>query len=248
MILKRTLTFENQNLKRCKIDSEIDYGSKKGEIMVYKKRQRASVDQPCTEPEVLTSSSSSLTSKEESQLGSDQSKSSRGRVRAVPSRFSDSVVGSWKTSRRKVESTESSHDDDIYLEKKVKGFSGSSKLNRSKASKLFPRKDNGDSSEVDFDGWDVKISMLSSSDDANSGMLKKSVATRKGVYKPEDFTVGDLVWAKCGKKFPAWPAVVIDPLSQAPTAVLKHCVPGAICVMFFGYSKNGTQRVRYYSL
>ncbi|XP_010469021.1 PREDICTED: histone-lysine N-methyltransferase ATX3-like isoform X1 [Camelina sativa] len=243
MILKRTLkTFENQNLKRCKIDSEIDYGSKKGEIMVYKKRQRASVDQPCSEPEGLTSSSSSCLT---TQPGSDQSKSSRGRVRVVPSRFNDSVVGSWKVSSRKVESTtESSHDDDMYSGKKAKGFSGSSKLNRSKAAKLVvPRKDNGDSSEVDFDGWDVQIPMVSSSDDANSGMLKKkSDATRKGVYKPEDFTVGDLVWAKCGKKFPAWPAVVIDPLSQAPTPVLKHCVPGAICVMFFGYSKNGTQR------
>ncbi|KAG7561702.1 Zinc finger PHD-finger [Arabidopsis thaliana x Arabidopsis arenosa] len=242
MILKRTLTFENQNLKRCKIDSEIDYGSKKGEIMVYKKRQRATVDQPCSrEPEVHTSSSSSLTSKE-SQPCSDQSKSSRGRVRAVPSRFKDSIVGTWKSSRRKEESTESSHDDDVTLGKKVKGFSGSSKLNRSKDSKLFPRKDNGDSSEVDCDYWDVKISMLSSSDDANFGIPKKSYASRKGVYKPEEFTVGDLVWAKCGKRFPAWPAVVIDPISQAPDGVLKHCVPGAICVMFFGYSKDGTQR------
>ncbi|AEE80251.1 unnamed protein product [Arabidopsis thaliana] len=242
MILKRTLTtFENQNLKRCKIDSEIEYGRKKGEIIVYKKRQRATVDQPCSkEPELLTSSSSSLTSKEESQqVCSDQSKSSRGRVRAVPSRFKDSIVGTWKSSRRKGESTESSHDDDdVSLGKKVKGFSGSSKLHRSKDSKVFPRKDNGDSSEVDCDYWDVQISY----DDANFGMPKKSDASRKGVYKPEEFTVGDLVWAKCGKRFPAWPAVVIDPISQAPDGVLKHCVPGAICVMFFGYSKDGTQR------
>ncbi|EFH54655.1 hypothetical protein ARALYDRAFT_907712 [Arabidopsis lyrata subsp. lyrata] len=208
------------NLKRCKIDSEIEYGSKKGEIMVYKKRQRATVDQPCSrEPEVHTSSSSSLTSKESQQVCSDHSKSSRGRVRAVPSRFKDSIVGSWKSSRRKEESTDSSHDDDVNLGKKVKGFSGSPKLHRSKDSKLFPHKDNGDSSEVDCDYWDVKISMLSSSDDANSGMPKKS-----DVYKP------------------AWPAMVVDPISQAPDGVLKHCVPGAICVMFFGYSKNGTQR------
>ncbi|CAE6079104.1 unnamed protein product [Arabidopsis arenosa] len=211
MILKRTLTFENQNLKRCKIDSEIDYGSKKGEIMVYKKRQRATVDQPCSrEPELLTSSSSSLTSKE-SQPCSDQSKSSRGRVRAVPSRFKDSIVGSWKSSRRIL----------VMM-----------------TTYLWGR------SEVDCDYWDVKISMLSSADDARSGTPKKSDVTRKGVYKPEEFTVGDLVWAKCGKRFPAWPAVVIDPISQAPDGVLKHCVPGAICVMFFGYSKNGTQTTR----
>ncbi|XP_022156553.1 histone-lysine N-methyltransferase ATX3 [Momordica charantia] len=65
---------------------------------------------------------------------------------------------------------------------------------------------------------------------------------RRDIYKPEEFALGDLVWAKCGKKYPAWPAVVIDPFLQAPESVLKSCVAGAICVMFFGYSKNGTQR------
>ncbi|CAH2063183.1 unnamed protein product [Thlaspi arvense] len=287
MILKRTVTFENQNLKRCKIDSEIDDGSKKGEIMVYRKRQRASVDQPCREPDDLTRSAGSLTGKEsplgsltgkesplgsltgkESPLGSEQSKSSRGRVRVVPSRFNDSIVDAWGNRRRKVELKESSHDDDIHVVKKVKGGhgksaeNGSSKFHHlSKGSKLFPRKDDGDSSEGGFGDWgnekdaNIGISMLSSSDDASSfsvrgrerfyaesGMQKGPAAMRKGVYKPEDFAVGDLVWAKCGKKFPAWPAKVIDPVSQAPDAVLKHCVPGSLCVMFFGHSKNGTQR------
>ncbi|KAL5796020.1 hypothetical protein ACOSQ2_000840 [Xanthoceras sorbifolium] len=65
---------------------------------------------------------------------------------------------------------------------------------------------------------------------------------RKDVYKPEDFALDDLVWAKCGRTYPAWPAIVIDPIVQAPEAVLRCCVPGALCVMFFGYSKNGTQR------
>lgn len=266
MILKRTLTFENQNLKRCKIDSEIDYGSKKGEIIVYRKRQRATVDEPCKEPEDRTSSAGSLTSKE-SHLGSDQSNnmSSRGRVRVIPSRFNDSVVGAWKTKSRKVESMESSHEEDKTLVKKVKGGhdkNGSSKLHLNKGTKLFSRQDNEDSSEVDFEDWNsekdanVRSSMLSSSDDANSlpvRGIKKSygrfnladTSTKKGVYKPEDFEVGDLVWAKCGKRFPAWPAKVIDPISEAPTSVLKHSVPGSLCVMFYGHSKNGTHRVRY---
>ncbi|GLT79768.1 hypothetical protein SLA2020_512450 [Shorea laevis] len=65
---------------------------------------------------------------------------------------------------------------------------------------------------------------------------------RKEVYKLEDFSLGDIVWAKCGKRYPTWPAIVIDPILQAPESVLSCCVPGAICVMFFGYSKNGTQR------
>lgn len=72
---------------------------------------------------------------------------------------------------------------------------------------------------------------------------KEKKKKRKDVYKPEDFALGDLVWAKCGRSYPAWPAVVIDPILQAPEAVLRCCVPGCLCVMFFGYSKNGTQRV-----
>ncbi|XP_038709358.1 histone-lysine N-methyltransferase ATX3-like [Tripterygium wilfordii] len=65
---------------------------------------------------------------------------------------------------------------------------------------------------------------------------------KKDSYRPEDFALGDLVWAKCGKRFPAWPAVVIDPILEAPESVLRCCVPGALCVMFFGFSKNGKQR------
>lgn len=62
---------------------------------------------------------------------------------------------------------------------------------------------------------------------------------RKDWYELDYFVSGDLVWAKSGKKYPAWPAIVIDPLSEAPELVLKACVPGTICVMYFGYGKNG---------
>ncbi|KAG4916643.1 hypothetical protein JHK87_054200 [Glycine soja] len=52
---------------------------------------------------------------------------------------------------------------------------------------------------------------------------------KKDIFKLDDFVLGDIVWAKCGKKHPAWPAVVIDPLLQAPKSVLSCCVPGALC-------------------
>ncbi|OWM68654.1 hypothetical protein CDL15_Pgr023619 [Punica granatum] len=71
---------------------------------------------------------------------------------------------------------------------------------------------------------------------------KGDVEMKKEVYRPEDFTVGDILWAKCGKKYPAWPAIVIDPWVSAPDSVLRCSVPGSLCVMFFGFSKNGTQR------
>lgn len=73
--------------------------------------------------------------------------------------------------------------------------------------------------------------------------VRENGEKRKDYYFPEEFGLGDIVWAKSGKKFPAWPAVVIDPMHQAPEMVLDSCIPGAICVMFFGYSGNGKERV-----
>ncbi|KAE9464708.1 hypothetical protein C3L33_03347, partial [Rhododendron williamsianum] len=58
----------------------------------------------------------------------------------------------------------------------------------------------------------------------------------------DEFGCGDIVWAKSGKDYPAWPAIVLDPTTQAPHQVLSFRVAGAVCVMFFGYSGNGTQR------
>ncbi|KAM7476525.1 hypothetical protein LguiB_023768 [Lonicera macranthoides] len=71
---------------------------------------------------------------------------------------------------------------------------------------------------------------------------KKVVEKKEDYYRPEDFVMNDIVWAKCGKKYPAWPGIVIDPLWQAPETVRRACVPGSICVMFYGYSKNRKQR------
>ncbi|XP_022898395.1 histone-lysine N-methyltransferase ATX5-like isoform X1 [Olea europaea var. sylvestris] len=71
-------------------------------------------------------------------------------------------------------------------------------------------------------------------------MVKEKETVKKAdFYQPEDFVFGDIVWAKCGKNFPAWPAIVIDPLWQAPESVLRACVRGTLCVMFYGYSKMG---------
>lgn len=57
------------------------------------------------------------------------------------------------------------------------------------------------------------------------------------LHRLEDFDVGDIVWAKSGKrKDPAWPAKVVDPVREAPESVRKVCVPGRLCVMFYGPS------------
>ncbi|MQL74881.1 hypothetical protein Taro_007253 [Colocasia esculenta] len=71
---------------------------------------------------------------------------------------------------------------------------------------------------------------------------EEHVDRKKDFCSPEEFVCGDIVWAKCGKRYPAWPAVVIDPIRQAPQTVLNSCIPGTLCVMFFGYSGSGHER------
>ncbi|KAG5229575.1 hypothetical protein OIU76_022868 [Salix suchowensis] len=114
--------------------------------------------------------------------------------------------------------------------------------------------------EVKFkDGFDVKKYYSSCSrstltsvhenlvvvDDTEcGGVLDSSSGERKdGLFGPEDFYSGDIVWAKSGNKYPFWPAIVIDPMTQAPEMVLRSCIADAACVMFFGSSGNdGNQR------
>ncbi|KAH9331428.1 hypothetical protein KI387_003536, partial [Taxus chinensis] len=68
----------------------------------------------------------------------------------------------------------------------------------------------------------------------------------KDLHPLEEFDLSDIVWAKSGKrKDPAWPAIVIDPIREAPDKVLSDCVPGRLCVMFFGHS-SGKEKERDY--
>ncbi|XP_050280103.1 histone-lysine N-methyltransferase ATX3 isoform X2 [Quercus robur] len=184
-------------------------------------------------------------------------KSSRGRVQTLPSRLYDSVVDIWKTgeSKLKLDAKNSSLEDD-----EIMGFVRKSDEEKAwfKSSKFCTFEEEGQGEVgpggVNCKNFDYRKYLNSSSSMANafgvnktgfsySGMMsKENVQKRKELYKPEDFALGDIVWAKCGRRYPAWPAVVIDPILQAPETVLSCCVPGAICVMFFGYSKNGTQR------
>lgn len=185
-------------------------------------------------------------------------KSSRGRVQTLPSRLYDSVVDIWKTgeSKLKLDAKNSSLEDDEIVMDHVEdvGFVRKSDEEKAwfKSSKFCTFEEDGQGEVgpggVNCKNFDYRKYLNSSSSMANafsySGLMsKENVQKRKELYKPEDFALGDIVWAKCGRRYPAWPAVVIDPILQAPETVLSCCVPGAICVMFFGYSKNGTQRV-----
>nr|XP_043620839.1 histone-lysine N-methyltransferase ATX3 isoform X2 [Erigeron canadensis] len=103
----------------------------------------------------------------------------------------------------------------------------------------FSTNNNGDNSwhwsnrYIDRESVSKKPKLLSSD---NVDRCKKDL---KGANGLQDFLAGDIVWAKCSNRYPAWPAIVIDPIHEAPKAVLNACVPGTVCVMFYGYSKKG---------
>lgn len=203
-------------------------------------------------------------------------KSSRGRVQVLPSKFSDSVIDSWKK-----EKSEFDNDDDDQSSfgnaetKRRMKFEGSNfggqlfKKQRMEEDKFSPYsleievREIGSIGYKGYDSNNKMVSSLRSSLTSASGGKSRSLLEteeysprlvgkyngreklgkvkfeKKGFYRAEDFVLNDIVWAKCGKKFPAWPAVVIDPLWQAPESVLMASVPGTICVMFYGYSKDG---------
>ncbi|KAK1374001.1 Histone-lysine N-methyltransferase ATX3 [Heracleum sosnowskyi] len=104
-----------------------------------------------------------------------------------------------------------------------------------------------ESDDLDDIRCDLSLSLVNC-DDQLVMALNKSVeekerkdkkAEKMDFYRPENFEVGDVVWAKYSRNAIAWPAVVIDPLNDAPESVLDSCPPNTTCVMFFGYSKKG---------
>jgi len=165
-----------------------------------------------------------------------QPQSSRGRAKKLPCRFNDSVLyerlGSENESRNAladVAAISSERDFPCFPCSVVSEYSVKTvKKTVNGGRSLFVKEKSNEVSGLNSDAECVN----------GSGKRKRDVC------RLEDFCLGDIVWAKCGKTHPAWPAVVIDPFLRAPKSVIRCCVPSALCVMFFGYSKNGKQRVR----
>ncbi|RDX76501.1 Histone-lysine N-methyltransferase ATX3, partial [Mucuna pruriens] len=251
MIVKRTMKTETPNLKRCKME-EAD-----SDNAIPKKRRVNgfySLGMP-GDAEYFSSGSGSWSSEGsywgggggggEVQSNSNSVplnrktaarrppllRSSRGRLQTLPSRFNDSVLDTWKKAEENGESSFEDGDKSFVEDGRggigVKVEKSDSVCYSSSVGRRTVVMAESNTSGLSFEGVDQK----------------PIDEKRKEVYKPEDFALGDIVWAKCGKRYPAWPAVVIDPVLEAPNSVLSCCVPGALCVMFFGYSKNGSQRV-----
>ncbi|KAK7378995.1 hypothetical protein VNO80_04446 [Phaseolus coccineus] len=166
-----------------------------------------------------------------------QLQSSRGRAKKLPRRFNDSVLYNRLGS---VNEIRNSLQDVAVMGSELDSpcFPCSVELRDSEYSvKMVKKTVNGGRSLLVKEKSNG-VSGLSSAAECVNGSGKR----KRDVCRLEDFCVGDIVWAKCGKTHPAWPAVVIDPFLRAPKSVISCCVPSSLCVMFFGYSKNGKRR------
>lgn len=166
-------------------------------------------------------------------------RTSRGRVQVLPSRFNDSVLENWRKDSRSSGEEEREEEIEECRKEKVKP-------------KFIPRNHKYNSSAPchDDDDEDADGAMVRYSNDMRKHMSSSRTSTleearpkKEGVYGPEDFYAGDLVWGKSGKNEPFWPAIIIDPMTQAPELVLRSCIPDAACVMFFGHSGTENERV-----
>eukprot|EP00258_Populus_trichocarpa_P011756 XP_002320864.3 histone-lysine N-methyltransferase ATX3 isoform X3 [Populus trichocarpa] len=192
------------------------------------------------------------------------SRSYRGRVQILPSRFNDSVVDMWKNEECRIDDTDLEIGDgefvdseDFYSEKYR--YNSKFGFGSSHSYPFYGIEGHGQVGQFGCNNFHYRKGSNKKFLSSGNPLIEDGVVPRYGytgldklrrerakkkkdVYRPEDFALGDIVWAKCGKRYPWWPAVVIDPILKAPDAVLSCCVPGALCVMFYGYSKNGTQR------
>ena len=142
-------------------------------------------------------------------------RTTRGRTQLLPSRFKDFILEQLK----KCNSKGLKRIDTTKLNMV------SERRNRITIPKSLPRS---------FESADI---------DSMPSIIPKERTTSgvpvKGLHPLEEFDLGDIVWVKSGRRGdPAWPAKVIDPIQEAPDAVLSVCVSGRLCVMFFSHSSG----------
>ncbi|KAE9608873.1 putative histone-lysine N-methyltransferase transcription regulator PHD family [Lupinus albus] len=185
-------------------------------------------------------------------------RTSRGRVQVLPSRFNDSVIDNWRKDSKSSLRDCDDCDDEFEPKRGKLGFKAQKNSNQNakkvrkdekigykpqKYSALCEKARND--VDVRFRSFDERerfVEMEGVESMGNERALKKIRKREDGLYGPEDFYAGDIVWAKARRREPFWPAIVIDPMSQAPELVLRSCVADAACVMFLGFAGNKNQR------
>ncbi|XP_047329355.1 histone-lysine N-methyltransferase ATX4-like isoform X2 [Impatiens glandulifera] len=181
-------------------------------------------------------------------------RTSRGRVQVLPSRFNDSIIHHWKKDKTKVcDNREFSLNPEFAHHKNKLNFKNLNIRSNQREELMSPRSKKNSSLHLTSRGsvnsfWEQWVETERShpiKHEQPSRSLQDrdmdSERTRE-LYGPEDFVSGDIVWAMSGKNDPVWPAIVLDSKTQTPRQVLTFQIDKTVCVMFFGYSGNGTQR------
>ncbi|KAH1245539.1 Histone-lysine N-methyltransferase ATX4 [Glycine max] len=196
-------------------------------------------------------------------------RTSRGRVQVLPSRFNDSVIDNWRKESKSSSGglRDCDYDEEFECKKEKFSFKAPKVCNNnqkkgkseektgSKARKYSALCNSFERSKCLSSPGDGSLALRHSGaaaveeDDEKGRFLEVEKVglmglkeKRNGLFGPEDFYAGDIVWAKAGRKEPFWPAIVIDPMTQAPELVLRSCIADAACVMFLGYAGNEDQR------
>ncbi|GFY84084.1 SET domain protein 16 [Actinidia rufa] len=138
-------------------------------------------------------------------------RTSRGRVQVLPSRFNDSVLDNWKKEKSKP-----SVLDPEFTPYKEKFSFKTPKLACQRLKNFSFRKHSSSQSTLTslheqlVDCQRYPVEELGEPVDLTGigGLLKEEEEERKsGLYGQGDFLSGDIVWAKSGKNYPAWPAI-----------------------------------------
>lgn len=198
-------------------------------------------------------------------------RTSRGRVQVLPSRFNDSILDNWKKESKNAVRDSALDTEYVPVKQKdnrvslkpltIHGDVNSNRkqneetIKQTKCRKFTPLSED-EIAELRNDGLrgsrsdskkyrrDSLMTLVehSEDDDDDDDEYEECIDGIDRLYSTKDFGEGDIVWAIPGNHCPAWPAIVLNQESQVPAQVFNYRVAGAVCVMFFGYSGNGTQR------
>ncbi|KAJ4781027.1 Histone-lysine N-methyltransferase [Rhynchospora pubera] len=183
-------------------------------------------------------------------------RTSRGRARALPSRFNDSVlIDPWKKEKEGEKEKERKNKkklDDHDFDPAINGLyqkdpdfdiilpdllSVQDEEERYRACRNFGKRKYTPA----ISGSKV-TAPLPPPVTKNGVKVVKRMCVQIEEEREVEFVYGDVVWGKKGKKHAVWPGIVIDPMQYAPEAIRVPRVPGALCVMFFGYTEVGNDR------
>lgn len=207
----------------------------------------------CEEPEVASPVGAEPTLAAAAATRPPVVRTSRGRAQVLPSRFNDSVlIDPWKKEKPpapppKVEQlipkskplcrkgaildrtsalSEVDEDEGAQRYRACQNFVASRKYSMS-LSTLTSLHDEP------YSGYHRNELM----DDEDEEEEEDRQAHKEDLHWSTEFLYGDIVWARLGKRQPAWPGVVVDPARQAAADAMPPRPRGGavLCVMLFGW-------------